>query len=157
MISELTVRRATAADAETLHALMRALAEHEGEAAYLAATPDSLAAALAARPPLAAFLLAQIDGRAVGFVSWTRAYGIWRGGDYFNLDDLFVAEEARGAGVGEALMRAFAAEAAARDVGARWEVKPANHGARRFYARLGATQTEKVVVHWSAEAMGATA
>ncbi|AYG94848.1 N-acetyltransferase [Brevundimonas naejangsanensis] len=157
MTPELTVRRATAADAEDLHALMRALAEHEGEAAYLAATPASLAQALAAQPPRAAFLLAELDGRAAGYVSWTRVYGIWRGRDYFNLDDLFVAEAARGAGVGEALMRAFAAEAAVEGLGGRWEVKTANHGARRFYARLGATQTEKVVVHWSAEAMRTTA
>lgn len=155
MTPELTVRRATAADAACVHALMHALAEHEGEAAYLAATPGSLAQALSAQPPLAAFLLAEIEGRAVGFVSWTRVYGIWRGKDYFNLDDLFVAEEARGAGVGEALMRAFAAEAAAQGLGARWEVKTANHGARRFYARLGADQDEKVVVRWPAETMRA--
>ncbi|MND69851.1 aminoalkylphosphonic acid N-acetyltransferase [compost metagenome] len=157
MTPELTVRRATAADAGEVHALMRGLAEHEGEIVYLAATPDSLAAALSAQPPRAAFLLAEREGRAVGFVSWTQVYGIWRGGDYCNLDDLYVAAEARGAGVGEALMRAFAAEAAALGLGARWEVKTANQGARRFYARLGATQNEKVVVHWSAEAMRATA
>lgn len=153
MTSELTVRRATADDAARVHALMQALAEHEGDAAYLAATPDSLAQALSAQPPRAAFLLAEIEGRAVGFVSWTRVYGIWRGGDYFNLDDLFVAAAARGAGVGEALMRTFAAEASAEGLAARWEVRADNHGARRFYARLGADQEEKVVVRWTTEAM----
>lgn len=119
---------------------MRALAEHEELTPYLAATPNSLAQALSAQPPRAAFVLAEIAGRAVGFVSWTRVYGIWRGGDYLNLDDLFVAEEARGAGVGEALMRAFAAEAAGEGLSGRWEVRADNHGARRFYARLGAEQ-----------------
>lgn len=156
MTADLTVRRATATDAGRIHVLMRALAEHEGLTPYLAATPDSLAQALSAGPPRAAFLLAEIAGRAVGFVSWTRAYGIWRGGDYLNLDDLFVAEEARGAGVGEALMRAFAAEAAGEGLSGRWEVRTDNHGARRFYARLGAEQEEKVVVRWSAQAMKTT-
>lgn len=156
MTADLTVRRATATDAGRIHALMRALAEHEGLTPYLAATPHSLAQALSAAPPRAAFLLAEIAGRAVGFVSWTRAYGIWRGGDYLNLDDLFVAEEARGAGVGEALMRAFAAEAAGKALSGRWEVRTDNHGARRFYARLGAEQEEKVVVRWSAQAMKIT-
>ena len=153
MTSGLRVRRATAADAAQVHALMQALAAYEDLTVYLAATPDSLRDALAAQPPRAAFLLAEIDGRAVGFVSWTRVYGIWRGGDYLNLDDLFVAEAARGAGVGEALMRAFAAEAAREGLSARWEVRSDNHGARRFYARLGAEQEEKVVVRWPAEAM----
>ena len=77
----LAIRRATAADAQGLHALMQALAAHEGLTPYLAATPDGLMDALAAQPPRAAFLLAEIDGRAVGFVSWTRVYGIWRGED----------------------------------------------------------------------------
>ena len=73
MTADLTVRRATATDAGRIHALMRALAEHEGLAPYLAATPDSLAQALSAQPPRAAFLLAEIAGRAAGFVSWTRS------------------------------------------------------------------------------------
>ncbi|MFK0300419.1 GNAT family N-acetyltransferase [Brevundimonas sp. NPDC090276] len=149
----LKVRRATVEDAAEVHALMAALAAYEGLTPYLAATPASLEAALTAQPPRAAFLLAQIGGRAVGFVSWTRVYGIWRGCDYLNLDDLFVAEAARGAGVGDALMRAFAAEAESEGLGARWEVRTDNQGARRFYARLGAEQEEKVVVRWSAEAM----
>ena len=154
-MSVLEVRRATAEDAAPLYGLMQALADHEDLAAYLAATPQSLAQAVSAHPPRAAFLLARVDGRPVGFVSWTRVYGVWRGGDYLNLDDLFVAEEARGAGVGEALMRAFAAEAALEGLGARWEVRTDNHGARRFYARLGAEQEEKTVVRWAAEAMRA--
>lgn len=147
----LAIRRATAADAQGIHSLMQALAAHEGLTPYLAATPDGLMDALAAQPPRAAFLLAEIDDRAVGFVSWTRVYGIWRGQDYCNLDDLFVVEPARGAGVGEALMRAFAAEA--EGLGARWEVRTDNRGARRFYDRLGAEQEEKVVVRWSRDAM----
>jgi GNAT superfamily N-acetyltransferase len=149
----LVIRRATAADARGLHDLMQALAVYEGLTPYLAATPDSLTEALAVQPSRAAFLLAEMDGRAVGFVSWTRVYGIWRGEDYFNLDDLFVVEAARGAGVGETLMRAFAAEAAIEGLGARWEVRTDNHGARRFYDRLGADQEEKVVVRWARDAM----
>ncbi|RSB42808.1 MULTISPECIES: GNAT family N-acetyltransferase [Brevundimonas] len=154
-MAELTVRRAAAADAARIHALMRALAEHEGLTSYLAATPYTLEQALSAQPPRAAFLLAEVDGRATGFVSWTRVYGVWRGADYLNLDDLFVVEAARGAGVGEALMRGFAAEAAVEGLSGRWEVRTDNYGARRFYARLGADQEEKVVVRWSAEAMRA--
>lgn len=147
------VRSASAADAEVLHRLMLGLAEHQDLAAFVAATPASLAQALSATPPRAAFLLAELDGRPVGYVSWTRVYGIWRGGDYLNLDDLFVVEDARGARVGEALMRAFADEAAEDGLSGRWEVAADNHGAQRFYVRLGATMEPKVIARWSPSAM----
>lgn len=148
------VRPASAADAEVLHRLMLGLAEHEGLAAFVAATPVSLAQALSATPPRAAFLLAELDGRPVGYVSWTRVYGIWRGGDYLNLDDLFVVQDARGAGVGEALMRAFADEAAKDGLTSRWEVSADNHAAQRFYLRLGAQLEGKVIARWTPSAMG---
>lgn len=147
------IRSATAADADTLHRLMLGLAEHEGLVPYVAATPAGLAQAISATPPRAAFLLAELGGRPVGYVSWTRVYGIWRGQDYLSLDDLFVTEAARGAGVGEALMRAFADEAARDGLSGRWEVAINNHAAQRFYTRLGAELDEKFIVRWSAAAM----
>lgn len=147
------VRSASAADADILHRLMLGLAEHEGLTAFVAVTPASLAHALSAQPPRAAFLLAELEGRPVGYVSWTRAYSIWRGEDYLNLDDLFVVEEARGAGVGEALMRAFAGEAARDGLSGRWEVAADNHGAQRFYDRLGAELEGKLIARWSGSAM----
>lgn len=147
------VRPASAADADALYRLMLGLAENQDLAAFVAATPASLAAAMSATPPRAHFLVAEIDGRPVGYVSWTRAYGIWRGGDYLNLDDLFVAEEARGAGVGGALMRVFAERAAAEGLSGRWEVATDNDGAQRFYVRLGATMDPKIIVRWTPEAM----
>ena len=94
-----------------------------------------------------------MDGRDIGYLSWTRPYGIWRGGDYLNLDDLYVNEAARGRGVGEALMRRFAGIAAVQSLPARWEVKSENDAARRFYTRLGADQSDKTIVRWSVGAM----
>ena len=148
-----TLRAAGSADAASLHRLMLALAEHEGEAAYMAATPASLAEALTAEPPIVGCLLAAREGRDVGYLTWVRCYGIWRAGDYLNLDDLFVDESARGLGVGAALMRRFAQIAAAQGLAARWEVQSDNLAARRFYARLGAEQEDKTIVRWSVDAM----
>jgi len=147
------VRPASAADADVLHQLMQGLAGHEGLAAFVAVTPAGLAEALSATPPRAAFLLAELDGRAVGYVSWVRSFSIWRDEDYLNLDDLFVAEEARGAGVGEALMRGFADEAGKDGLSGRWEVAADNHGAQRFYTRLGAELEAKLIARWTAAAM----
>lgn len=150
-----TLRAAGSADAASLHRLMLALAEHEGEAAYMSATPASLAEALTAEPPIVGCLLAAREGRDVGYLTWVRCYGIWRGGDYLNLDDLYVDESERGLGAGAALMRRFGRFAAEQGLAARWEVKSDNPGARRFYARLGAEQEDRTIVRWSVAAMRA--
>lgn len=151
----LHVRAASVGDAAVLHRLILGLAENEGLSAFVAVTPEGLAGAIAADPPRAFFLLAEDDGQAVGYVSWTRVYGIWRGADYLNLDDLFVVESARGAGVGEALMRAFAAHALEAGLPGRWEVNLENHGAQRFYARLGAELEAKKIARWRVSDMRA--
>jgi GNAT superfamily N-acetyltransferase len=148
-----TIRSAGPADAARIHALMLGLAEHQGETPWLAATPASLESALGGDVPRIACLLAELDGRDVGYLSWTRPYGIWRGGDYLNLDDIFVDDSVRGRGVGEALMRRFAEIAVSLDLPARWEVKTDNLAARRFYDRLGAEQSDKTIVRWSVAAM----
>jgi GNAT superfamily N-acetyltransferase len=54
------------------------------------------------------------------------------------IKELFVADAARGGGVGERLMRAAARDAVARGCGAmRWQVARWNAEAMRFYERLG--------------------
>jgi len=148
-----TLRTAGPADAASLYRLMCGLADNQGEAAYLAATPAGLGDALAAEPPAFGCLLAERDGRDVGYLTWVRCYGIWRGADYLNLDDLFVDESVRGLGAGAALMRRFGQVAAEQGLAARWEVKSDNLDARRFYARLGAEQEDKTIVRWSVAAM----
>jgi GNAT superfamily N-acetyltransferase len=154
-MAPVTIRLAGPVDAVRVHGLMLGLADHQGETPWLAATPTSLEAALSGDAPRAWCLLAELDGRDVGYLSWTRPYGIWRGGDYLNLDDLYVDEAARGRGVGEALMRRFAGIATAQGLPARWEVKPENDAARRFYARLGADQSDKTIIRWSLAGMRA--
>ncbi|MFK7958352.1 MAG: N-acetyltransferase family protein [Lysobacterales bacterium] len=60
------------------------------------------------------------------------------------LKELFVTREARGAGVGEALMDAVCCEA--RKLGCkrlRWLVMRSNQRAKGFYSRLGATEDAK--------------
>lgn len=150
---EPTIRSAGPADAARIHALMLGLADHQGETPGLLATPASLESALGGEAPRIGCLLAEVDGREVGYLSWTQPYGIWRGGDYLNLDDIFVDDSVRGQGVGEALMRRFAEIAISLDLPARWEVKTDNLAARRFYDRLGADQDDKTIVRWPVAAM----
>ncbi|MEM9999149.1 MAG: GNAT family N-acetyltransferase [Bacteroidota bacterium] len=136
------VRRATAADADTLHDLVCALADYEKLRHEVVATADDLRAKLApdASPPLHALLAEDDMGQPVGFAIYFAIYSTFRGNWGLYLEDLYVRPEARGRGHGYALLQAVAQDAVAR--GAHrldWQVLDWNRLALDFYERLGAT------------------
>ncbi|MGA5761270.1 GNAT family N-acetyltransferase [Nonomuraea bangladeshensis] len=139
-----TIRRATPDDAPTVYDLIHGLAEHQDQSWGVTVSVDDLKRMLA-RPEIT-YLIAERDGRAVGYVSWLERVSFWSGQDYLHLDDLYVTAAERGHGVGEQLMQA-AAEAAGGKV-IRWEVAEANTAAHRFYQRIGATLTSKKIARW---------
>ncbi len=135
------VRPATPADVPAIHALVTAFASENDQAQWVRGSAASLHQALfgdGAR--CAAFVAA--DAAGVGGVAlWFLTYHFWLGQPVLYLEDLYVARSARGAGVGEALMRALAAEAVARGCAwMDWQVLTENVAAQRFYARLGAVE-----------------
>jgi GNAT superfamily N-acetyltransferase len=135
----LVLRDAVPADAPVLLALIRALAEYEREPDAVETTVETLAAQLAAPEPPFAALLAEEDGAVLGFALHFATYSTWRGRVGVHLEDLFVVPEARGRGIGFALLAALARHAV--DVGAarlEWSVLDWNRPAIDFYERLGA-------------------
>lgn len=140
----LSVRRGGPDDAPSLHRLMSELAGYQGESDGLTVSPARLAELLA-RPEVC-YLLAEDDGRPVAYISWVQRTHLWSGEDILAVDDVFVTGGMRGQGVGELLMRAAAQQAAGRLL--RWEVGERNVDAQRFYERLGATLTTKVICRW---------
>ncbi|MEL6770760.1 MAG: GNAT family N-acetyltransferase [Bacteroidota bacterium] len=135
------IRRATAADADTLHDLVCALADYEKLRHEVVATADDLRAKLApdASPPLYALLAEDDEGQPVGFALYFSVYSTFRGNWGLYLEDLYVRPEARGHGHGYALLQAVAQDAVAR--GAQrldWHVLDWNQLALNFYDRLGA-------------------
>jgi GNAT superfamily N-acetyltransferase len=92
--------------------------------------------------------LAERDGRAVGFVQLYPLFSSTaaRPGRLWLLNDLFVAPEARGGGVGRALMeraRRLAEETGA--VGLELATARANSGAQRLYESLGYRQDDQFI------------
>lgn len=136
-----SIRRATVADAATVHGLICELAGHQGQRSAITVSVDRMRELLA-RPEIT-YLIAERDGRAIGYVSWLVRVSLWSGGDYLALDDLFVAAGERGQGIGERLMDAVAEAADGRVI--RWEVAAANVAAQRFYQRIGAGLVSKVI------------
>ncbi|WP_336215335.1 GNAT family N-acetyltransferase [Nonomuraea sp. LPB2021202275-12-8] len=140
----IAIRRATPDDASTVHDLIRALAEHQDQASAITVSVADLKRMLAC--PEIAYLIAERDGRAIGYVSWLQRISFWSGEDYLALDDLYVAAAERGEGVGEQLMQAIAEAADGKLI--RWEVAEANVAAQRFYARIGASLGSKKIGRW---------
>lgn len=89
--------------------------------------------------PACEVLLAEREGRPVGFALFFPVYSTFKAQRCMHLEDLFVAPDERGAGIGEALLRAVAGVAHARGCARlQWCVLDWNEGAIRFYRRLGA-------------------
>ncbi|MFT4096023.1 MAG: GNAT family N-acetyltransferase [Rhodoblastus sp.] len=59
-----------------------------------------------ASEPMGAFLARDESGRAIGMVHWILHRSCWTTGDYCYLQDLFVAPDIRGGGVGRKLIEA---------------------------------------------------
>lgn len=80
---------------------------------------------------------AYLDDRLCGIAHYLFHRSCWTIGDYCYLQDLFVAEGARGRGLGRALITAV--EERARAAGASrvyWLTHESNTGARALYDRL---------------------
>jgi GNAT superfamily N-acetyltransferase len=133
----ITVRPAGAADAPTIVRLVRELAAYEGLLDQVRITEaDVLRDGFGERPCFAC-LLAEVDGAAVGFALYFEDYSTFEGRPGIFVEDLYVAEQARGLGVGRRLLARLAQIAVERD-GRRLDLMVLHwNPARRFYERLG--------------------
>jgi len=133
------IRFATPDDAATIHAFIVGLAVYEREPDAVETTPEVLAGQLAeARPPFECLLL-EDDGIALGMALFFPNYSTWRGRPGLYLEDLFVPDEHRRKGVGEALLRRLAQLAVERGYArVDWAVLDWNDPAIDFYRAMGA-------------------
>ncbi len=147
---DVTIRRATPADAQTVYTLVLEIAAHEGDLEHVHVTPDRWAVLLERDDVVV--LLAERAGRAVGYTSAVRRLHLWTGGDLLAVDDVYVRPGERSAGVGRRLLTAMAAVADPDALTLTWGVEPENTRAQWFYVRLGATLRDKVVAGWAPQA-----
>jgi GNAT superfamily N-acetyltransferase len=135
-----TVRRAVEADVPDIATMIRALAEYEKLAHLVTGTGQDLQRCLFGPAPAAEVLIAASGEVPVGFALFFHTFSTFLARRGLWLEDLFVVPEARGRGVGTALLKAVAAIAVERDCGRfEWAVLDWNTPAIRFYERLGAT------------------
>lgn len=138
------IRPATPDDVALVLDLIRQLAAYERSLHLVENTEDLLRDVLFGPRPAAECVIADLDGAAVGFALYFQNYSTFKGRPGLYLEDLFVVPEARGRGVGEALLRHLAGVAVARNYGRmEWAVLNWNAPAIAFYKRLGAVAMDE--------------
>ena len=143
-MSRLTIRPATADDAETILAFIQALAEYERELDAVEATADVLREQMSSETPPFECVLAEEDATPVGFALFFQTYSTWRGRPGIWLEDLFVPPRLRGHGVGRALLEHVAGLAVERGCARlEWAVLDWNKSAMAFYRTLGARHLDE--------------
>jgi GNAT superfamily N-acetyltransferase len=134
----LSIRPARRDDVPTILRLVRELAAFEREPDAVEATETMLDRALFEEKAAEA-VIAERDGAAVGFALFFHNFSTWTGRKGLYLEDLYVTPEARGSGIGRALLEHLAALAVERDCARfEWAVLDWNQPAIDFYTAMGA-------------------
>ena len=138
----LAIRAAALDDVVHLHGLIRDHAAFEQSTAPLTAL-DLAAIVGSDRPPIQ-LLVAESMPAIVGYAAVTFEWSLWRARPYGHLDCLFVAECARGNGVGSRLLDAALRLVSSEGVDRlEWQTPAWNGNAIRFYLRHGAESADK--------------
>ena len=138
------IRAATAADIAVIREMIVELAVYEREPDAVKASEADLHAALFGAQPLAEAVVAEIAGEAVGLALFFTSFSTWAGKGGIYLEDLFVRPQARGVGVGKALLVHLAGIAVARGHARfEWSVLDWNAPAIGFYEGLGAVMQDE--------------
>lgn len=149
------IRFARPEDVATILRFVRELAEFEREADKVVATEELLHDAMFGERPVAEAVIAERDGAPLGMALFFHNFSTWTGWRGLYLEDLYVMPEARGSGVGGALLRHLAAIAVDRGCTRfEWAVLDWNEKAISFYKSMGAEpMSEWTVNRVSGEAL----
>ncbi|RYE01986.1 MAG: GNAT family N-acetyltransferase [Sphingomonadales bacterium] len=145
----ITLRNATPADVPQILFFVHELAAFEREADKVVATEELLHAAMfgGGRPDAEA-IIAEIDGKPVGMALFFHNFSTWTGWRGLYLEDLYVTPDARGAGVGTALLKHLAGIAIDRGCTRfEWAVLDWNVDAQKFYQAMGAVPMDDWTVN----------
>lgn len=142
----LTIRPATRADIPLIAQFIRDLAAYEKLSHEVRFDEAVLGDRLFGPRPYAEVIIGEIDGAPQGFALFFHNFSTFEGRPGIYLEDLFVRPEARGSGLGKALLQHLAKLAVERDCARlEWWVLDWNTPSIGFYQSLGA----KLMDEWT--------
>ncbi len=134
-----TIRDAAPADAPQILQFIDDLAVYERLQHEAVATEADIFRELFGSSPKVFCQLAEVDGKPVGFALWYYTFSTFQGRLGIWLEDLFVNPEARGRGVGKALLVDLAQRCVREGLGRfEWNVLDWNQPSIEFYQSQGA-------------------
>ena len=138
-MASLNIRQARPDDVNQIMQFVIDLAIYEKEEDAVVATPEHFEKALFCDNPQAHCLIAEADGKAVGFAVYFFSFSTWLGQHGIYLEDLYVSPESRGLGAGKALLKQLAIIAVEKSLGrVEWSVLDWNEPSIKFYEAMGA-------------------
>ena len=144
----LSIRSARAEDIPLIAQFIRDLAEYERLAHEVRFDEAVLQAKLFGPRPYAQVLIGEIDGEPQGFALFFHNFSTFEGKPGIYLEDLFVRPEARGSGLGKALLKRLAALAVERDCARlEWSVLDWNEPSIQFYLGLRAKAMDEWTIY----------
>jgi GNAT superfamily N-acetyltransferase len=133
------IQPATPADVPMILTLIRELAEFERLLHEVTATEAQVRDGLFGARPSAEVAMARIGGEVAGFALYFHNFSTFLAKPGIYLEDLYVRQQFRGQGCGEALLKHLARTALDRGCGRlEWSVLDWNQRAIDFYRSLGA-------------------
>jgi GNAT superfamily N-acetyltransferase len=150
-----TIRTAAPADAPVILAFIRELAEYERLLHEVKISVADVEGLIFGPSPRVFCDMAEVGGAAVGFALWFYSVSTFEGRLGVYLEDLYVRPDARGGGVGKALLAHLARRCAAEGLARlEWAVLDWNAPAIGFYDALGATtKTDWITRRLSGDAL----
>lgn len=134
----LSIRRAVKSDAHAITELIMGLAVYEHMPECCFATDELIEQSIFDRGE-AKVLIAEYDGKPVGFSLYFYNYSTWLAKKGIYLEDLFVQPEMRGKGIGTGLLKTLAKIAVEEGCGRfEWSCLDWNEPSIQFYKSMGA-------------------
>lgn len=132
------IRLAAVGDAAAIAALVERYWVFESIGGFDRQRIEALLRDLLSAPERGACWVAEAEGGVCGYLLAVFMFSLEHGGLMAEIDELFVSHDMRSAGVGAAMVAAAERELAGRGlVRLQLQLGVDNHGARRFYERLG--------------------
>lgn len=143
-MTDLSIRPATAADAQLILRFIADLADYEKLSHEVKATQADIVRDLFGAAPKVFCEIAEWGGEPVGFALWFYTYSTFQGQHGIWLEDLYVDPALRGKGIGKALLMHLAQRCVAEDLGRfEWWVLNWNTPSIDFYKAQGGVMQDE--------------